>query len=78
MDANPTPDPTPFFSDFKNAKKYIIFFSYNLPVGTFSLKKLIFLLNFCVKILLCKYYFSLLNTFMRKGKDPEPEPDPSL
>jgi hypothetical protein len=24
------PDPTPFFSDFKDAKKILIFFSYNL------------------------------------------------
>jgi hypothetical protein len=36
--------------------------------------------GFCVKILFCKHYFSLINTFMRKGKeaDPEPvlEPDP--
>ncbi len=81
MDADPTPDPTPFFSDFKNAKKNFIFFSYNLPEGTFSLKNLIFLLHFCVKILLCKHYFSLHNTFMRKGKDPDPylwllDPDP--
>ncbi len=32
---NPDPDLTPFFSDFKDAKK-IKFFSYNLPVGTLS------------------------------------------
>jgi len=32
------------------------------------------LLNFCVKILFCKHYFSPLNTFMRKGKDPDPDP----
>jgi hypothetical protein len=25
-----------------------------------------------------KTYFSPLNTFMRKGKDPEPDPDPHL
>ncbi len=29
--------------------------------------------NFCFKILFCKHYFSALNNFMRKGKDPEPE-----
>ncbi len=29
------PDPTPFFSDFKDTKKKIIFF-YNLPAGTLS------------------------------------------
>ncbi len=28
--------------------------------------------KFCVKILFCKHYFSLLNTFMRKKKDPDP------
>jgi hypothetical protein len=43
-----------------------------------------FLLKFCVKILVfCKRYFSPLNTFMRKGKDPDPvwggpkNPDPN-
>ncbi len=29
-------------------------------------------------MLFCRHYFSLLNTFMRKGKDPEPDPDPYL
>ncbi len=42
----------------------------------FSLKNLFFLLKFCVKILFRKHYFSLPNTFMRKGKDPEPDSDP--
>ncbi len=28
---------------------------------------------FCVKILLCKHYFSPLNTFVRKGLDPDPQ-----
>jgi hypothetical protein len=41
MDPDPdqTPDPTPFFSDFKDAKKIIFLlhiFSYNLPAGTLS------------------------------------------
>ncbi len=40
MDADP--DPTPFFSDFKDAKNIFfffmfLFFSYNLPSGTLSL-----------------------------------------
>jgi hypothetical protein len=32
------PDPTSFFSDFKDAKKkfFFILFYYNLPTGTFS------------------------------------------
>jgi hypothetical protein len=54
---------------------FFIFFSYNLPVVKLSsVLKLIFLLKFCVKILFCKHYFSMLNTFMRKGKDPDPGP----
>ncbi len=39
-------------------------------------KKLIISLKYCVKNLFCKHYFNLLNTFMRKGKDPNPELDP--
>jgi hypothetical protein len=34
--------------------------------------------KFYVKILFCRHYFSPLNTFMRKGKDPEPDPDPYI
>ncbi len=36
LDPDPTPDPTPFFRDFKDAKEifFSIFFSYNLPAGT--------------------------------------------
>jgi hypothetical protein len=40
----------------------------------FSLKNLIFLVNFCDINLFFKHNFSLLNTFMRKGKDPDPDP----
>jgi hypothetical protein len=57
---------------------FFIFFTYNLPAGTLSsvLKlKIDFLLKFCVKISFCKHYFSPLNTFMTKSKDPEPDPD---
>jgi hypothetical protein len=38
MEPDPTPDPTPFVSDFKDAKKviFLILFSYNLPKGTLS------------------------------------------
>jgi hypothetical protein len=62
-------------------KYFFIIFSYNLPTGTLSsVLKNEFLLKFCVKILFCKHYFSLLYTFMRKGEvlDPKPEPDPYL
>ncbi len=56
-----------------------IFYSYN--VGTrrriiFSLQIKFFAKIFCIKILFCKHYFSLFNTFMNKGKDPDPERDP--
>jgi hypothetical protein len=35
---DPTPDPTPFFNDFKDVNKivFFLFFSYNLPTGTSS------------------------------------------
>ncbi len=38
IDPDPTPDPTPFFSDFKDVKNlfFFIFFSYNLPTCTSS------------------------------------------
>jgi hypothetical protein len=29
---------------------------------------------FCIKILYCNHYFNSFNTFMRKGKDPDPVP----
>jgi hypothetical protein len=72
-DPDSTPDPTPFFGDFfqifflKLTRRHIIF----------SLKNLIFA-KFCIKILFCKHYFRLLNTFMRKGKSSEPDPVPLL
>jgi hypothetical protein len=61
------PDPNPFFSDFKDAKKifFLYIFSYSLLTNTlFSVFKKLFF----VKILFLKQYFSPLNTFMRKGK----------
>jgi hypothetical protein len=75
-DPDPTPYMIPFFRDFRMQKIYFfIFFSHNFPTGTLSsVLKFFFLLKFCVKILFCKHYFSPLNTFMRKGKDPEPDP----
>jgi hypothetical protein len=76
MDPDPTPDQTPFFTDFKDAKK-MFFFSYffliTCPLAHhFQSKILNFLLKFCIKILFCGHYFSPLNTFLRKGKDPDP------
>ncbi len=59
---------------------FFIFFSFYLPAGSLSsVLKFNFFLTFCVKILFCKhFYFSPFNTFMRKGKDPDPELDPYL
>jgi hypothetical protein len=37
-------------------------------------KKLNFLSKFCVKILICRHYFSPLN----KNPEPDPDPDPYL
>jgi hypothetical protein len=55
---DPTPDPTPFFSDFKDAKKNIFFlhiFPYNLPTGTLvSVLKILFFAN----IFVLKSYFA--------------------
>jgi hypothetical protein len=63
MDPDPTPDPTPFFIDFKDAKKNPHFFSL-LAAQLHHLwsKKLNFLLKFCVKKLFCRHYSSPLNT----------------
>ena len=57
---------------------FAIFFFITYPQAHYlRSKKLNFLLlKFCAKILICKHYFSPLNTFVRKGKDLEPDPDP--
>ncbi len=81
MDPDPTPDPTPFFSDFKDAKNFFLhIFSYNLPTGTLSsvLKFYFFAKSLCQNFILQALFPSAQNTFMRNGKDPEPDPDPYL
>jgi hypothetical protein len=66
----PTPDLTPFFANFKDAKeKYFLsyFFLITCPhAHHLQSKKFNFLLRFCVKILFYRHYFSPLNTLMRK------------
>jgi hypothetical protein len=64
----------------KDTKKKIFFllFCYLSAGKLSSVIKLNFLLKFCVNILFFKYYFSPLNTFNRKGKDSDPDPDPYL
>jgi hypothetical protein len=80
QDPHPTPDPTTSLI-LRMLKKY--FFSYFFLIicpqaHHLQSTKLNFLLKFCVNIFICRHYFSPLNTFMRKGKDPDPEPDPYL
>ncbi len=68
--ALPDLDPPPFFRNFKDVKKQIFhIFSYNLPVPAGTLSSVL-KIKFFAKIL-C--YFIPLNTFMRKGKDPDPD-----
>ncbi len=79
MDPDPTLDQTPFFCDKKKISLY--FFLINYPQDHyFSLKNLILCLSFVLKFYFCKNYFIPLNIFMRKGKDPKPDPqlDPYL
>ncbi len=66
--------------DFKVTKtKNFIFFPITCPQAhQLQSEKFSFLLEFCIKILFCRQYFSQLNTFMRKGKDPGPDPYPHL
>jgi hypothetical protein len=79
MDPDPTPDPPPFFTDFKEEKNIFIniFFLTTCPQAHhLQCKKYDFLLIFCVKILFCRHYRISVRsiTFMRKGMDPEPDP----
>jgi hypothetical protein len=52
-------------------KKYIFFFLITCPQAHhLQSKKFNLFLQFSVKMLYCRHYFSPLNTFMRKRKDP--------
>jgi hypothetical protein len=78
-DPDPTQDRTPFCIDFKDANKKMclhVFLITCTQAHSLEYKKLNFLLKFGVQILFSRHYFTLLNTFMRKGKDPEPDPEP--
>jgi hypothetical protein len=71
---DPIPDPTPFFNDFKDAKKnFSPYFSFITCPQAHHLqyKKFNFWLKFCVKNFIGRHCFNPLNTFMRKGKDPD-------
>jgi hypothetical protein len=79
MDPDPTPGPTPFFSDFNDANKiFSYFFSYNFPAGISLVLKMVF---FCKNFVLKFYFASIISVCskplrMRKGKDQEPDPYP--
>jgi hypothetical protein len=74
MDPDPTPDPTPSSLILMILKKsYFFLKTWPCPQAHHhQSEKFNFLIEFCVKILFCRHYFSQLNTFMRKGKDPDP------
>ncbi len=64
-----TPDPTPFFINFKDAKKIIFFtfFSHNVPTGTSSsVQKKNFLLKYCVKMLFLQALFQTAQDIFEK------------
>ncbi len=63
LDPDTTLDPTSFYSDFKDAKKniFFIFFLITYPQAH----------NLKIKFLAKMHYYRPLNTFMRKGKDPD-------
>jgi hypothetical protein len=82
MDPDPTPDPTPFFSDFEDSKKIFFFpyfFYYNLPAGTLSsfLKIKLFAKNFVLNFI-SQVLFHSAQHLLRKGKDPDPDPHPYI
>jgi hypothetical protein len=74
-----------FLQWLKECKKILLFPTYFFlikypQVLVHYLQSLIYWFKdkFWVKIFFCKHYFSPLNTYMRKGKDPDLEPDPYL
>jgi hypothetical protein len=69
-DTDQTPGPSPFFIDFKDAKKNFLSHCFLITCPRahhLQSKKLIFLLKFCVEMIFCRRYISPLNTFMRSG-----------
>ncbi len=65
-----------FLQWLKGCKKNFLFFLSTYPQALY-LQSLIYCFKdkLCVKILFCKHFFRPLNTFMRKGKDPDPDLD---
>jgi hypothetical protein len=71
MDPDPASDPTPFFSDFKDAKKLIFFLIFFLITTHRQ--------NY--RYLILQALFQSAHIFLRKVKDPDPylllvDPDP--
>ncbi len=65
------PGSVPLPNGFGSGSHFSYFFLITCPQALSSVLQLNFLLKLCIKILFCKHYFSPLNTFMRKGKDPD-------
>ncbi len=62
-DPDPSPDPTPFLK-----------VTLRMPKKLSSVLKINFLLKCCVKFYCASNYFCPLYIFMRKGKEPDPDP----
>jgi hypothetical protein len=69
---DPIPDQTPFFSDFKDARKIFFsnFLSYNLPAGTLSS---VLRIKFCYNFILQALFQSAQHLYEKKElMDPDP------
>ncbi len=60
----------------RKPKKILVFHFFIAFSQTYYLQSLIYCFNdkLCAKVLFRKHYFCPPNTFMRKGKDPDPKP----
>jgi hypothetical protein len=77
MDLDPTPDSTPFFIDFKDAKRNIFFSTFFFLITCpkahhLQSKKFYFLLKFCVKIFFVDIISVRSTHFLSKGNMPIP------
>jgi hypothetical protein len=76
-DLDPTPDQTPSFIDFREAKKniFFIFFLITCPQAHhLQSKKIIFLLKLLCSNVILQALFQFAQHFYEKGKDPDPDP----
>ncbi len=80
MDPDPTSDPTPFFSDFKDSKKNYFgpyFFLITYPQAHYlQSSKFNFMLKFCQNFILQALFQSAQHIFEKIRKNPELDQDP--